>query len=186
MEAEKYTIEQVERALLGYKKASDEREKEQHLDCLLLYLTPLLCKKIRYYFGVMREEERKDLLHDGYIRTIELIEAFDMERGIRFLGYMKRMLGCFYFDKRKAEVKTAVRYGFEEGYMEASEDVELLNVEIRDWLKVLSEREERLIVENVIVGRKLITVSKEMGISYMYAKELKRKALKKLRAGFTA
>lgn len=114
MEAEKYTIEQVETALLGYKGASDEREKERHLDRLLLYLTPLLCKKIRYYFGVMHEEERRDLL------------------------------------------------------------------------RVLSEKEERVIVENVIGGRKLITVSKEMGISYMYAKEVKRKALRKLRANLPA
>lgn len=186
MEAEKYTIEQVETALLGYKGASDEREKERHLDRLLLYLTPLLCKKIRYYFGVMHEEERRDLLHDGYIRTIELIEAFDMERGIRFLGYMKRMLGCFYFDKRKAAAKFGDRCGFQEEYMEAQEDVQLKNVEIRDLLRVLSEKEERVIVENVIGGRKLITVSKEMGISYMYAKEVKRKALRKLRANLPA
>lgn len=186
MEAEKYTMEQVDAAVAGYKEAGSEEEKAYHLDRLLLYLTPLLCKKIRYYFGVMNSEDRSDLLQDGYIRTIELIDAFDRDRGVRFLGYMKRMLGCFYFDRRKAAARFEDRCSFEEDYMEAQEDVQLCNVEIRDLLRVLNEKEERLIIENVIGGRKLVTVSAEMGISYMYAKEIKRKALRKLRSNLPA
>lgn len=186
MEAEKYTIDQVETALAGYKEAGSAEEKEHHLNCLLLYLTPLICKKVRHYFGITDEEGRRDLVHDGYIRAIELIDAFDRERGIRFLGYMKRMLGCFYFDKRKAAAKFENRCSFQEDYMEPQEDVRLCNVEIRDLFRVLSEKEERLIIENVLGGKKLIRVSEEMGISYIYAKEVKRKALRKLRKYLSA
>ena len=178
---EKYSYEQVEQALCGYKQAEEERVKEICLEALLTYLTPLLQKKIRHYFGSLEREGREDLLHDGYLRSIELIEAFDTERGIPFLGYMKRMLGCFYFDRRKAAAKTENRCSFDEQYMQPEEDLRLREIEIEDLLRVLNEKEERIVRENVLLGQKLIRVAEEIGISYLYAKEVKRNALKKLR-----
>lgn len=178
---QKYSYEQVEEALCGYRQAEEESVREGYLSDLLMYLTPLLYKKIRHYFPKAEREEREDLLHDGYLRSIELILAFDPARGIPFLGYMKRMLGCFYFDRLKAIMKRGERCSFDEEYMAPEQDPGLQTVEIVDLLRILNEKEERILRENILLGRKLKEVADRVGISYVYAKEVKRKALKKLR-----
>lgn len=175
------SYQEVEEALTGFEEAIMAEEKEHYLQQLVDYLTPLIKKKIRYYFGIVDQDRQRELLQEGYLRTIELILDFDRKRGVRFLGYMQRMLGCFFFDLRKAATKREVLCCFEEEYMEPEEDPEYGMVEVDDLLCKLSDKERRIIKEHVLGGRKLIRISEEMNISYTYAKELKRNALGKLK-----
>lgn len=175
------SYEQVQEALEGWKRSVEVVKKEQYLGQLLDYLTPLIKKKIRYYFGYLGQDKQEELMQEGYLRSIELIRDFDMNRGVLFLGYMKRMLGCFFFDKRKAVTKQKDTCQFEEEYMDPANDPEYSGVEVEDWLRLLNQKEGFIIRQHVLGGRKLIRLAEEMNISYVYAKEIKRNALRKLR-----
>lgn len=181
---ERYTYEQIKKALEGYKSSAGDPIQRQYLSDLLIYLSPLIKKKARYYFGRVSEDCWEDLIQDGYLRSIELIEAFDLQRGTRFLGYMQRMLGCFFFDKKKAAAKMKNQCSFQEEYMDVQEDQNFSVVELRDLFQMLSTKETHIVCAHILQGRKLIQVAKELHISYVYAKELKRNALHKLRKSF--
>ena len=71
-EMETNTYEDIEQALIGYKQATATWDKQEYLRQLLAYITPLIKKKIRHYFGYVDE----DLLQLGYVRTIELIDNY--------------------------------------------------------------------------------------------------------------
>ncbi len=174
---EKNTYEEVEQALTGYKEAVDENEKEEYLRRLIEYITPLIKKKIRHYFGYIDD----DLLQTGYVRSIELIDNYDTNRNVLFMGYMKRMLGCYFFDEKRKQGKKAESVEYNEEYMEPETELGYFDIELKDLLKGLPKK-ERYIVQRHIIERGLLkSVAKELDISYVYAKELKRNAIKKLR-----
>ncbi len=176
-EMETNTYEDIEQALIGYKEATATWDKQEYLRQLLAYITPLIKKKIRHYFGYVDE----DLLQLGYVRTIELIDNYEMERNILFMGYMKRMLGCYYYDEKRKQVKAGDLVEYDETFMELDYESGYFDIELEDLLKGLSYK-ERYVVERHIMEKSLLkNVAQELDLSYVYAKELKRNAIKKLR-----
>lgn len=174
---ENNTYDEIEEALIGYKMAELAPYKEEFLRQLLGYITPLIKKKIKHYFGYIDD----DMLQCGYVKAIELIDRYDMDRGVLFMGYMKRMLGCYFFDEKRKQLRLGDSVEFDETYIEWAQDIGYAMVEIEDLLKCLSYKEKYL-VENHIMDRQILKqTAVDLDISYVYAKELKRNALKKLR-----
>ena len=171
------TYYEIEEALIGYKTAERAIYKQEFLKQLLAYITPLIKKKIKHYFGFIDE----DMLQCGYVKSIELIDRYDMYRGVLFMGYMKRMLSCYYFDEKRKQVKVGDIVEFDETYIEADQEMGYMMIELDDLLKCLSIKEKYL-VENHIMNKQILKQTAiDLDISYVYAKELKRNALKKLR-----
>ena len=71
---ENNTYYEIEEALIGYKTAELAIYKQEFLKQLLAYITPLIKKKIKHYFGFIDE----DMLQCGYVKSIELIDRYDM------------------------------------------------------------------------------------------------------------
>ena len=90
-------------------------------------------------------------------------------------------LGCYYFDEKRKESKTDNFIEFDETYIEPEMELEYFKIELDDLLKDLSEK-ERYLVQNHIIEKSLLKQTAiDLDISYVYAKELKRNAIKKLK-----
>ena len=173
----RYDYREVQIELEKYKLSDNEDMKKIHLENLLVFLRPLICKKIRHYFGFYNE----DFLQDGYLKSIELIERFDMNRDIRFIGYMERMLGCYFFDMKKKQSSKPELILFDEAFgQQPLFEGGYFDVELKDLIKNLKEKEKIIVIRNIIEKKKLKDIALEIDVSYPYAKELKRKVIKKL------
>lgn len=150
---------------------------------LIERLEPLIATSCRHYFGYVDE----DLMQQGRLRCIILVRSFDLLRGIRFLGYMKTMVGCYFWDLKKDHIKLAENEmpmtQDSEDYIKSRSflDLAYADVEIYDLLLILTKKERYIILKNVIGQEMLAKVARDMGISYSYAKDLKNAALSKLR-----
>ncbi len=172
-----FDYNEVQSELLKYKNAITQHEKKIHMEQLLFYIGPLIKKKIRHYFGKIDE----DLLQCGYAKAIELTDDFDLERDIRYLGYMQRMMGCYFYDVRKKHSVYEAITAFDEEYIAAEYDNGYEEMECSDLLSCLNDAQKYIVVQNIMYKRKLKEIADELEISYAYSKELKRKALKKLK-----
>ena len=152
---------------------------------LIVMLEPLIKKQVRYYFGRLDE----DFMQMGRIRAFELIERFDPAfTDIKFLGYMKRFLGCFFWDLKKQELKNADLIN---GFVDMEELSEIatyveegfLRIETEDLLQGLSPSERYVIEAHVMDRVSLAELSREMGLSRDQVRYLKKKGLDSLRAG---
>jgi hypothetical protein len=174
-EMETNTYEDIEQALIGYKEATATWDKQEYLRQLLAYITPLIKKKIRHYFGYVDE----DLLQLGYVRTIELIDNYEMERNILFMGYMKRMLGCYYYDEKRKEAKAEDLVEYDETFMELDYESGYFDIELEDLLKGLSYK-ERYVVERHIMEKSLLKKCSSGTRSFLcLCKRIKKKCYKK-------
>ena len=167
----------VQSELLKYKNSIKRDEKKKYMEQLLIYLGPLIKKKIRHYFGKVDE----DLLQCGYAKAIELTDAFDLDRDIRYIGYMQRMMGCYFYDIRKKQAVNEAITLFDESYISPEYDNGYEEIECRDLLECLNDSQKYLIIQNIMYQRKLKDIAEELEISYAYSKEVKREALKKLK-----
>lgn len=59
------TYDEINKALLGYKTSENPKLKQEFLKDLLTYITPLIKKKIKHYFGFVSE----DMLQCGYVKA---------------------------------------------------------------------------------------------------------------------
>lgn len=172
---EKYEI--IERLRIGAKYGDKESMEE-----LIKRIEPLIISSCKHYFGYIDE----DLFQQGILKFIMLLHEFDAKRGVKFLGYIKKMLNCYFWDLKKENLKLVEnevsitqeneryindRCFAESGYAE---------VEIDDLLNALTEKERYIIIRNVMEKRKLVDIAREMGINYDYAKTIKKSALSKL------
>ena len=150
---------------------------------LIENLEPLIITSCRRYFGYIDE----DLMQQGRLRCIILVRSFDLLREIRFLGYMKTLLGCYFWDLKKEHIKLVENEmpmtNDSEDYINGRSflDLAYADVEIYDLLLVLTKKERYIILKNVVGQEMLANVARDMGISYSYAKDLKNRALLKLR-----
>lgn len=158
--------------------------EEEALGEIIRRVEPLIAKRCRYYFGYADE----DLMQDGRMRCIVLIRRYDRNFiGVKFLGYLNRMLSCYFWDLKKAELKKA-KYEYQiadEGSRSmnnmAYEENGYAEVELLDLIEGLGEKEKYVVRENILSGKKLIDTARELGISYEYSKDIKKSALAKLR-----
>lgn len=166
-------------ACLALAKAGDMDKMGE----LIGMLEPLIKKQVRYYFGTADE----DFVQMGRIRAFELIGRFDPAfTDVKFLGYMKRFLGCFFWDLKKQELKTA---DLMNGFVDMQELAEIatydeegfLSIETEDLLRHLSADERYVIEANVIYRVSLTEIAREMGLSRDQVRYLKKKGLDSLR-----
>ncbi len=151
---------------------------------LILMLEPLIKRQVRHYFGVLDE----DYVQMGRIRVFELVLRFDPGfTDVLFLGYIKRFLGCYFWDLKKQSLRSSELVdGFvdmeELSELATYEDQGFLKVELDDLLACLSEDERFVIRNNVMEGLSLFRLAQAMGKSYDQVKYIKQKALTRLRA----
>ncbi|MGB5822680.1 MAG: sigma-70 family RNA polymerase sigma factor [Proteocatella sp.] len=158
--------------------------EEEALGEIIHRVEPLIAKRCRYYFGYADE----DLMQDGRMRCIILIRRYNQNFiGVKFLGYLNRMLSCYFWDLKKAELKKA-KYEYQiadEGSRSMNkmpyEESGYAEVELLDLIEGLGEKEKYIVKENILSGKKLIDTARELGISYEYSKDIKKSALAKLR-----
>lgn len=167
-------------ALLARAQAGDS----EAMGDLILRLDPLIKKQARHYFGKADE----DLLQMGRLRAFELIQAFDPDfTEVRFLGYMSRFLGCYFWDLKKYEIRRAslspVDADDEELARKAIyEDEGFLEVELEDLLQGLTAQEACVVRLNILMNNSLQEVAEMMDLSRDQVRYLKKKALDRLRA----
>lgn len=172
-----FDYKEVQSELLKYKNTLNDDDRKIYMEQLLLYITPLIKKKIRHYFGKVDE----DLLQCGYAKAIELTDAFDLGRDIRYIGYMQRMMGCYFYDMRKKHSAYDAVTSFDESYISPENDNGYEEMECSDLLSCLNDSQRYIVIQNIMYQRKLKEIAAELDISYAYSKELKRSALKKLK-----
>lgn len=164
------------------KNQKREEEKKELLTKILNALKPMLLARCSYYFGYTTE----DLIQMGYARMIELLDEYDPSRTeVPVLGYLNRMIACYYFSLNRKMRKDRERLlSFEQETLESvlvAEDAPKYEYDWKKILSVLNEKEYRIVTEHILKKKTLKTLSHRMHISYPYAKKLKSSALKKLR-----
>lgn len=170
----------VEDLLRKYRSGGDPDD----LELLLKKIKPLIIGTCKHYFGFYNE----DLLQSGAVCCIESIQKFDFGfENIRYLGYQKEKLEFFYLALKRETVKSSSREvfaGVDGSYLledSAYDEKGYDHVELESLLGGLNEKERYIIEKNIFHQESLVDISKTLGISYDYAKELKRKAISKLR-----
>ncbi|WP_099190143.1 sigma-70 family RNA polymerase sigma factor [Tepidibacter mesophilus] len=147
------------------------------LEKLLDILKPLLISKCKHYFGYISE----DLYQNGVIKSIELINSFDFKKNTKFLGYMKFMISCFYWDQKKDELNSKeVSVDFNGNQIKEVYVEDFSSIETIEALSILNATEIKVIEKNLIQGHTLLEISKDMDISYSWVKRVKSQAVKKL------
>ena len=165
-------------SLLTQAKAGDD----DSMGTLILCLDPLIKKQVRHYFGKADE----DYLQMGRLRALELIHKFNPEfTNVKFLGYMARMLGCYFWDLKKKELRNidtpCIAIDEEELGQKATYDEEgFLAVEMEDLLSRLPQTESYVLRHHVLLGKSLMAVSAEMGLSKDQVRYLKKKSKQRL------
>lgn len=167
---------------LSNDKEQEEKEKKELLAKILEALRPMLLARCSYYFGYTTE----DLIQLGYARMIELLDEYDSSRTeVPVIGYLNRMIACYYFSlNRKMRKEQERMVSFEQETLESVLVAEVVPKYDYDWQKILSilnEKEYTIVKEHILNKKKLNTLCQGMCISYPYAKKLKSSAIKKLR-----
>jgi RNA polymerase sporulation-specific sigma factor len=154
-----------------------QRGDNDSLEKLLDMLKPLLISKCKHYFGYINE----DLYQNGVIKSIELISNFDFKKNTKFLGYMKFMISCFYWDQKKDELKSKeISIDFDDNQSKEIYTEDFSNIETIEALSILNNTEIKVVEKNLIQGHSLLEIAKEMNISYSWVKRVKSQAIKKL------
>lgn len=183
-------VEQPEQAThikVHYARLDALREAAQlgdreSMGMLITELEPLIKRQLRHYFGRLDE----DYLQMGRLRAMELIERFNPAyTKVRFLGYMARFMGCFYWDLKKAELRRA-----QEESLNASEELQreipyredgFLRVEIDDLLKRMPQQESYVLRHHIMQGKTLEAVARELSLTRDQVRYLKAKGLARAR-----
>ena len=151
------------------------------LGTLIESISPLIKSKCKHYFGFVSE----DNYQNGVLKSIELILSYDFERNTRFLGYMKYMLSCYFWDLKKEELKHLQREICKEQESEIAYEEDYSSLEVKEVLSVLNHKELEVITSCIIEGNTLVKTSKDLNISYNWTKQLKKSGLLKIKKIFT-
>lgn len=96
MESEK-DYEIFEELLKRYNEGDQNAVEE-----IISSVEPILRKRCRYYF----EFENEELIQAGRDRCLVLIDRYDSRFvGVKFLGYLSRMISCFYWELKNSQLK---------------------------------------------------------------------------------
>lgn len=179
MHGEENNYIKVETLLNEYLACQEPHTKSLLLGELLIMIRPLIAACCKHYYGLAEEDQ----IQDGYERAIKLINAYDPSlTNIKFLGYMKRMMMCYYWEIKRGELRNPsleVSEGQlpEEGYEEQG----YKKIELTDLLNILSPREKEIVSRVYLQGHKQKSVAQDLGVSLAYIKEALYKARKKMR-----
>ncbi|MDR5659940.1 sigma-70 family RNA polymerase sigma factor [Serpentinicella sp. ANB-PHB4] len=161
---------------------------------LIEQLRPLIISTMRRYGGVQGVDE--DAYHDGVLEILKSFEDFDLNRGIPYLGYIKRRLMHFYQNRRRKEkicFSLDQNIGDEEGLsrvdilVDKTVDIEgqFLKerdvIHIRSALQTLTEHQRNIIIEHYFNNISLKDIALYKGVHPVTVSKVKASALKNLR-----
>ena len=106
------------------------------------------------------------------------MDEYDPSRTeVPVLGYLNRMIACYYFSLNRKMRKDRERLlSFEQETLESvlvAEDAPKYEYDWKKILSVLNEKEYRIVTEHILNKKTLKTLSHRMHISYPYAKKLR-------------
>lgn len=176
-----------------------QRGEREAVAELIERLKPLIYASARrYYFG---EGDKEDLLQEGCLKLLELLDKFDMSRGIPFLGFIKVHLKYFYMEKGKDSKKEAAFYILEsltedgrtfiEGMPDADMSIEekLIQREVQrslgEAIQKLSVHQKRVISLYYGQGMDMRQIAKYLGVHYQTVVKTKERGLRRLRETMT-
>lgn len=187
------SYEELENAIRTYKyidlsKASREiRESngKKIMEDILKRLKPLILSRAKHFFGYVSE----DMLQDGILKAIELINGYEPDKNKSFAAYMKFMMNAFFWEQKRRELLNRKREEIKqirEEYSKISyteEDFERAHVE--ELMSCLEEGEKTLVKRHILGGLNLKSTCQSMGITYRQGRYMRQKAIIKLKAGYT-
>lgn len=155
----------------------DECEKSDALESIIECFKPLIVKLMMKYFKIFDE----DLLQGAIVELIERTLDYDYKNYNRFSAYIKTFIDLYF--KRiyyKNIQKNDLPY--EDIYMLNISQNDIYDIELESLVNGLEGKEKYIIKKNILENQKLNIVAEDMNISYVYAKKLKKSALKRLKS----
>lgn len=140
--------------------------------------------KLVNYFSYHLNDENKaeDFASDVFIKIFDKYDSFDSSKS-NLSTWIYAIARNFLFDYFRQN-NTELEYN-DDIYSGDENDEDVCNSDnlerLADALETLNPKEKQIIVEHYYNEVPLSTICKEMGISYIYAKVLHAKALKKLK-----
>lgn len=160
---------------------SDEFEKNCALEEIIERFKPLIVKLIMKYYG--RYDE--DIYQDAVVELINRTLNYDYKHYNKFAAYIKKFLE---FHMKRQFIK----YINEENktnanmYEDEAFEMDSYDIEIESMLEALDVKQSYIIKKNVLENKKLKSIAKNMNISYVYAKKIKKEALNILKTNLSA
>lgn len=173
---EKYM--RIDTLVVEAKSCVQKVDRENAILELVEIFTPLIISKSRHFFGKADE----DLIADGVLKFIELLEEFDFSKAVPFNGFIKKNMHYFYLNMRKKEKNMNLigvqRLEFLEYWDRYSN---LSNDDVVNAINRLEGLEKEVAKLNILSGFKMSDTANQLGISYSYANKMRQGAIKKLR-----
>jgi len=184
----KYKLKKLVRAA----KSGDKNSSE----IILNALKPLIISSIKKY--EQEGEDYEELIQEGYLKVLQLIQSYDESKKIPFLGYIKAQLKYFFLNyfKRKQAMSDSLEYEIRIGdkvfpiaeyIIDDSPTVLEQYIENEEFLQLLQEikkltPKQRKVIELYYYQQMPLTdIAKSLGVSYMSVVKVKKRALDKIR-----
>ena len=169
------TYEDVENLVVIFFEG-DEYEKSQALEEIISSFKPLIVKLMMKYFH--RYDE--DFMQDGIVELIQRTLSYEYKKYHKFSGYIKAYME-YYFRRLYFKQNFEQNISCDELYDTDISQNDLYDYEITSMVENLEEKQCYIIRENVLKNKKLKKVARDMNISYIYAKKIKKRAIKNLK-----
>ena len=169
------TYEDVENLVVIFFEG-DEYEKTQALEEIISSFKPLIVKLMMKYFD--RYDE--DFMQDGIVELIQRTLSYEYKKYHKFSGYIKAYME-YYFRRLYFKQNFEQNISCDELYDSDISQNDIYDYEITSMVENLEEKQCYIIRENVLKNKKLKKVAKDMNISYIYAKKIKKRAIENLK-----
>ncbi len=183
-------IKKIDIKILNIKNDTNRKkliyQKKSLLEDIIICLKPLLIKSSKHFFGYIDE----DLIQEGNLHLIKLINKFDQSRNDNFIGYAKYMINAFYFDLKRKDTLNKKR----NVYLDNNKKLDNLNsktIEFEDSInnnlnlfelsKSLDENEKIIFKYHLLNNYKLKEIEKFKNIKYRKLLYTKKKLVDKLK-----
>lgn len=183
-------IKKIDIKILNTKNNKNRKElinkRKNLLEDIIICLKPLLLKSSKHFFGYINE----DLIQEGNLHLIKLINKFDQSKNDNFIGYAKYMINAFYFDLKRKDSLNKKR----NVYLDTNEKLDSLNsktIEFEDSIsndlnlfelsKTLDENEKIIFKYHLLNNYKLKEIEKFKNIKYRKLLYTKKKLVDKLK-----
>ena len=122
----------------------------------------------------------KDFMQDGIVELIQRTLSYDYKKYHKFSGYIKVYME-YYFRRLYFKQNFEQNLSNDELYDTDISQNDIYDYEITSMVDNLEEKQSYIIRENVLENKKLKKVARDMNISYIYAKKIKKLAIENLK-----
>jgi len=178
-------------------RQAKENKEEAKLE-IIERLKPLIYTYIRKYRNF--NDDLEDLYQDGVLEILKIIEDYDFNKGVRFLGYAKLRLRYFYLDRLKYTISREME-SLNSKYKDTDlEKIDLIvdtrvdieariisldeNIELYRAYEKLTKREREVIDYYYIKGLSMVEISEKLGLAYRTVINNKANGIKRLQKYF--